>query len=133
MSITHVWFSFSGRINRSIYWLWYFLPWIVLAIVTSILDSVLGTQFETSAGPIGIISSLFGLFMIWVGLAVGAKRLHDRDRSGWWQLLYFVPILGALFLFVYLGFLKGSDGANRFGPDPLGGETDWSSDSVPAE
>lgn len=131
-SIGHVWFSFQGRIGRSTYWLFYFLPMLVLVIVANILDPVLGTLHMTDSGiPIGIIGSVFGLFSIWPLLAAGAKRCHDRDRSGWFQLIYLIPIFGGLFMFIYLGFLKGTNGANRFGPDPLGGgEHDFATDGM---
>lgn len=129
MSIGFVWFSFQGRINRSAYWLLYFLPAVVLSIVTMIIDPIAGTLYETGAGPVGLISSLFSLFLLWPALAAGAKRLHDLGHSGWWQLLYFVPILGALGLFIFLGFFRGTEGANDYGDDPLG-DSDWSSEEV---
>jgi uncharacterized membrane protein YhaH (DUF805 family) len=50
---------------------------------------------------------------------LGIKRFHDRDKSGWWLLISLVPLIGPLWLLVELGFLQGSEGANRFGPDPL--------------
>lgn len=133
MSIPYVWFSFRGRINRKAYWLLYFLPIIVLNVVASILDGVLGTLTVTEYGAYGLISLPVSIASFWPMLAAGAKRLHDREKSGWWQLLYFVPFLGALFLFVYLGFLKGTDGANRFGPDPLDQSADWSAQTAAAE
>jgi uncharacterized membrane protein YhaH (DUF805 family) len=131
-SIAHVWFSFQGRINRSTYWLFYFIPSLVLIVVSSILDPVLGTIHMTQSGfPIGLINSAVSLVLIWPWLAVGAKRCHDRDRSGWFQLIYLIPLFGALFMFIYIGFLKGTDGPNRFGPDPLGGSaTDFATDGM---
>ncbi|MEE9544269.1 MAG: DUF805 domain-containing protein [Rhodospirillales bacterium] len=58
-------------------------------------------------------------FFFWTSLAVGAKRCHDRGRSGWFQLISLIPLIGSLWLLVELGFLKGKEGENRFGPDPL--------------
>ncbi len=58
-------------------------------------------------------------FFSWTSLAVGAKRCHDRGRSGWFQLITLIPLIGSLWLFVELGLLKGKEGENRFGPDPL--------------
>ena len=130
MSLGYVWFSFEGRINRSTYWLWYFVPALVLMVALSFLDPMLGTVYMTAMGdPIGIMSTVLGIAMIWPGLAAGAKRCHDRNRSGWYQLIYLIPILGAIWMFIYLGFLKGTEGENRFGPDPLGG-TDWAPDAM---
>jgi hypothetical protein len=52
-------------------------------------------------------------------LAGQAKRWHDRDKSAWWVLVYFIPIIGWLWSFIVAGFLRGTSGYNRFGPDPL--------------
>ena len=70
------------------------------------------------------LSTMSGVGWLWCSIAIGAKRCHDRGRSGWYQLIGLIPLLGALWLFVDLGLLKGNAGENRFGPDPLGGETD---------
>ncbi len=59
------------------------------------------------------------LFIFWTSLAVGAKRCHDRGRSGWFQLISLIPFIGSLWLLVELGILKGKEGENRFGSDPL--------------
>jgi uncharacterized membrane protein YhaH (DUF805 family) len=130
MSLGYVWFSFEGRINRSTYWFWYFVPALVLVVAVGFLDPIVGTVYMTEMGdPIGIMSMVLGIAMIWPGLAAGAKRCHDRDRSGWLQLIYLIPFIGAIWMFISLGFLKGTEGENRFGPDPLGG-TDWAPDAM---
>ena len=46
---------------------------------------------------------------------VHIKRFHDRDKSGWWVLIGLIPIIGAIWLLIELGFLKGTPGPNRFG------------------
>jgi len=51
-------------------------------------------------------------------LAVAVRRLHDNDKSAWWVLLSLVPVLGSIALIVLL-CLPGTQGTNRFGPDPL--------------
>jgi uncharacterized membrane protein YhaH (DUF805 family) len=63
------------------------------------------------------LSGLFALVNLIPGLAVWIRRLHDIDRSGWWALLIFLPILGWFALFVF-ACLDGTRGANRYGPDP---------------
>jgi uncharacterized membrane protein YhaH (DUF805 family) len=67
----------------------------------------------------GAISGLVSLVLLVPSLAGGVKRAHDRDRSGWFLLLWLLPIIGWIWLFVVLGFLRGTDGPNRFGRDPL--------------
>ncbi len=128
MTITKIWFSFEGRISRSTWWMKYFLPVLGISIALNILDMILGTMWVIApADPYtgmpeqsaGILSMIFGLVSIWIGLAAGAKRLHDRNKSGWWQLLWLVPIIGWIWMFVLLGFLRGTVGPNRFGADTV--------------
>jgi uncharacterized membrane protein YhaH (DUF805 family) len=57
--------------------------------------------------------------MIWPSICIYGKRFHDRDKSAWWILISFVPIVGVIWLSVECGLLQGTDGPNRFGPDPL--------------
>lgn len=113
------WFllSFDGRITRSAYWLKFVLPYLVIAVVLGIVDAILGLQAE----GVGLLGGLFGIAAIWPSIAVGAKRCHDRGRSGWFQLILLIPVVGAIWLLVELGFLRGTMGENRFGPDPLEG------------
>ncbi|MAD39833.1 MAG: hypothetical protein CMO30_03750 [Tistrella sp.] len=67
----------------------------------------------------GLFSGLFSLAAIWPSLAIGARRCHDRGRSGWFQLIMLIPLIGWIWLLVEIGFLRGTEGPNRFGPDPL--------------
>jgi uncharacterized membrane protein YhaH (DUF805 family) len=107
----------NGRVTRFDYWVRYFLGYVGLLIVCNILDFVLGT-FHAQSG-LGLFGTLLALAAIWPGIAVSVKRCHDRDRSGWFLLWVFLPIIGAIWLLVELGFLRGTQGENRFGPDPL--------------
>ena len=130
VSLGYVWFSFEGRISRSTYWLWYFLPVLIISISVSFVDTITGTFFFIAPEkPLGLISTVVSIFFLWPMIAAGAKRLHDRDQSGWYQLIYLIPIIGAIWAFIYLGLLKGTDGDNRFGPDPLA-STDWAPDAM---
>jgi uncharacterized membrane protein YhaH (DUF805 family) len=100
--------TFSGRASRSEYWYWVLFV-IVAEIVTSIVDFVIGYQVTTT---------LFGLAVILPGLAVAFRRLHDLDRSAWWFLIAFIPIIGWIVLIIWY-CARGTVGQNRFGPDPL--------------
>lgn len=105
--------TFSGRSPRSGYWYWVLFA-ILVGIVSGILD---GAIFPFAAtGPISAITSL-ALFL--PGLAVSVRRLHDLDRTGWWVLIAFT-VIGIILLIIW-DCMKGTTGANRFGPDPLGG------------
>src|SRR3954468_14824563 len=105
--------NFSGRAARSEYWYWVLFV-VLLSIVTNIIDAVI------SSSGIGILSAIVSLALFLPGLAVGIRRLHDLDKSGWWTLLIFIPLVGAIILIVW-ACTRGTMGPNRFGPDPLGG------------
>ena len=53
--------------------------------------------------------------LAWISLAVGAKRYHDMDKSGWRQALGLIPLIGPIWVFIELGFVRGTPGPNRFG------------------
>jgi len=111
--------SFDGRINRAKFWAGIGI-FILIGIVSMILDSILGTHIAlASGGEIGIIGIIAALVSIYFAIAVYAKRWHDRDKSGWWTLIGLVPIIGGIWLLVELGILEGTRGANQYGPDPL--------------
>jgi uncharacterized membrane protein YhaH (DUF805 family) len=65
---------------------------------------------------IGVFSGIFALVALIPTVIVYIKRFHDRDKSGWWVLITLIPIIGAIWILVELGFLKGTPGLNRFGP-----------------
>ena len=111
MSLIELLFSFNGRINRAKYWL--------MVLILSIAPFIV-LLFSVTIGEVGIVLYiLYSLIAIWPGLAISAKRWHDRDKSAWWILIGLIPIIGGIWILVELGFLKGTDGENRYGPDPL--------------
>lgn len=111
-------FVIEGRARRSEYW-YFVLFSILVSIVLSLIDTALGFR-----GDFQPLSMLFSLAILVPSITVAVRRLHDRDMSGWWVLLALIPLIGALILFV-LFVMRGTDGQNRFGPDPLrGGDSD---------
>ena len=110
--------NFEGRAARSEYG-WFALFAALLGIATSILDGFLGTYTVTSSGKmIGFINSIFLLAILLPSVAVAVRRLHDTDRSGWFYLLLFIPIIGSIVLIIFF-IQQGTNGRNRFGDDPL--------------
>ncbi len=107
---------FQGRAQRSEYW-FFVLFYTLIAIALAIVDGVTGT-FSRSAG-VGLLGGIFALAMIMPSLAVGVRRLHDTDRSGWWLLIGLVPLIGVIVLIIFF-VLDSQPGANRFGPYPKG-------------
>ena len=92
--------DFSGRASRSEYW-WFFLFNFLMSTVGSIADRILlGTEPDST----GIIATLVTLGLLLPSLAVGARRLHDINKSGWWQLLWlgFILLLIPVIYLIYL-------------------------------
>jgi uncharacterized membrane protein YhaH (DUF805 family) len=163
MSWTQLLFSFKGRIQRLYFWVTSLVVGVVVGMLTSTFQFVAqsygmgeinpeGNELEPT-GPLSIALFVVALANMWINFALSVKRLHDRDRTGWWLLvLYLViivavllgvvtlslpegqrqPLEGAavgvvmassvlmLWLVIEIGFLKGTQGPNRYGPDPLG-------------
>ena len=105
---------FSGRSRRKEYWL-FFLFNFLITIALLFIDGMVGT-FDAQAG-IGLFGAIYALGILVPGIAVSVRRLHDTDRSGWWLLILFIPLIGAI---VYLVFtvLDSTPGDNRHGPNP---------------
>jgi uncharacterized membrane protein YhaH (DUF805 family) len=107
--------TFDGRIGRQSFW----IGTVVLIAVSVVLHLVLAALFGWRDAMGGPINGAVSLILLYPSLAVDVKRLHDRGKSGWWILLLLVPVLGLIWFIVECGCLKGTDGPNRFGADPL--------------
>ncbi len=141
MSIATLLFSFQGRIDRQTFWIWnccYYAMIVAFGIVANYL-------FPGSAV---LILPLFLLLVLIPDLAITAKRWHDRDKTSWWLLLNIPVIIGRMsipvvdsalaasetpvyetlisatalmcgcWILIECGFMKGTDGDNRFGKEP---------------
>jgi len=87
---------FSGRASRSEFW-WFALFTFIGGIVTAIVDSMILGYSSESFGPINII---FSVITTLPALAVGARRLHDINKSGWWQLIT-LTVIGIILLIIW--------------------------------
>ncbi|GAA4716281.1 DUF805 domain-containing protein [Isoptericola chiayiensis] len=115
--------TFSGRARRSEYWWWYLFV-LLVSIALSILVAVFGGySIDADTGmPVFEFGSALLIFAAWLlfvipNIAVTVRRLHDTDRSGFWWFIGFVPLVGWIILLVLM-VLEGTQGPNRFGPDP---------------
>ena len=112
--------TFSGRSRRSECW-WFVLFYLIVSAILQIIDRAV---FGTATGPVGgppqqvsIFAAIFSLVSLLPNLAVGARRLHDIGKSGWWLLLGLIPIIGTIILIVW--FAKDSDAeTNAYGAPP---------------
>ena len=134
--LTEKYCSFKGRASRSEFW-WFALFMLLINVAVNLVSG-----FLPSAAGNGL-SALVSLAFILPNIGVTARRLHDRNLSGWWQLAPIVPTIlllamiftmsvaeaalvlvcllaaaAGIWLFVML-ILPGTPGPNRFGPDPL--------------
>jgi uncharacterized membrane protein YhaH (DUF805 family) len=128
-------FSFKGRATRGQYWLMSLLtlPFLVGAALIDLRAAGNDPEKLSLIGP----GDWLYLVILWPFLAVSARRWHDRDKSGWWTLLIFpilfldisgssifwivivaLAVIAALWVSVENGMLRGTVGANRYGPDP---------------
>ena len=141
-------FSLSGRISRTQYWLRFFLPVFAVGFVLNLMETI-------GVGGARTVSLAFNLLMLWPGVAVLVKRIHDRNKSGALVWLLYVPLLVAIVItiiaiigsvmnggeagvlgflagslwvlvigvaiwfFIEFGCMRGTIGPNRFGPDPV--------------
>jgi uncharacterized membrane protein YhaH (DUF805 family) len=140
-------FSFRGRLNRAKYW----LAFLISAVISSVCVVTLavftnGLRMGLYGGGIAVVIAVMVIVLIVAfcsSLAIAFKRLHDRNKSGVWLLLFwlapsvlnaigqsigangagvFVALVGAaltIWGLVEIGFLKGTTGPNDYGPDPV--------------
>jgi len=138
----HLFFKFSGRINRAKFWIAALIYFVINVVLTII-------GYATDQSPVfQALNGMIGLVIFISGLAVGIKRLHDRNKSGWYLLLFYVvpgilllAAIGAyltmedgtlvagvfgiasfaigVWAFVELACLRGTVGPNAYGPDPI--------------
>jgi uncharacterized membrane protein YhaH (DUF805 family) len=103
--------DFSGRSDRVEFWMFAlcnFIIGIVFAILSKI--PILGVIVR-------IISVLYSLAILVPSLAVGTRRLHDTNRSGFFLFLALIPFVGIVVVLI-LCALEGTPGDNKYGPDP---------------
>jgi uncharacterized membrane protein YhaH (DUF805 family) len=144
MKLSATLFSFRGRLNRAAYWL------AVMTMGVAGIPIVFTIAIVTAPGAPGVgwlLALPIMLVLTWINLALAIKRLHDRDKSAWWLLLFYLAplildlvgqvlrlvghmdsagvILGltaagiTISAFVEIGCLRGTAGPNSYGPDPL--------------
>jgi uncharacterized membrane protein YhaH (DUF805 family) len=142
MSMTQLLFSFRGRLNRKPYWMTVIATMAIIVLLLLLaLSMIREHRFEFAAFTVVILLILY-IPLVWIGLAISAKRLHDRDKSAWWLLVFYllpgilssagnemgdvgfillhiISFAISVWAFVELGCLRGTPGANRYGPDPL--------------
>ena len=113
--------SFQGRIGRMRYLAYSFGMSLLTGIVLMVVMPLLGAGMAIAGGGMGIVSilTIAVLYIATIVFSVmfAKRRLNDLNRSGWWFLLFLVPVVNLL-LAIYLIFFPGTPGGNNFGPAP---------------
>jgi uncharacterized membrane protein YhaH (DUF805 family) len=100
--------DFSGRARRREYWMFVLVNFVISCVLA-------GLGYVSSA--FNVLSYVYTLAVLIPSFAVGARRLHDTGRSGWWLLIGLIPLVGVIILIVF--FCQDSDpGDNEYGPNP---------------
>ena len=94
--------DFTGRARRKEYWMF-----VLIYMIINIILAVLGMD---------VIGGIVGLALLVPSISIGTRRLHDTGRSGWWQLIYFVPLIGLIVMIIFL--TQDSHNANEYGVNP---------------
>jgi uncharacterized membrane protein YhaH (DUF805 family) len=140
--LKHLWFGFDGRANRAKWWLVNFVNVVAISVLAGVIFAVAGFSIVA-----WVILAVLYIAVLVSAVAVCIKRLHDRNKSGWWALLFigvpavlgilanllgnefismvivFVQFAVAVWALVELGILRGTVGPNQYGADPLEGRT----------
>jgi len=105
--------TFRGRAQRAEYW--YFLLFYIIGVfILVMVDAMIGT-FNENIG-IGVLSGLFVLSNIIPSIAVSVRRLHDINKTGWWYLINFIPLVGPIVFFIFTVLDSKED--NKYGVNP---------------
>ncbi|MBM0743515.1 DUF805 domain-containing protein [Phormidium sp. CLA17] len=97
---------FSGRAHRTEYWMFVLFN-LIISFGLGLIEGILGRATNTDQS---VLSAIYSLAILVPSIAVGVRRMHDTDHSGWWII---VPIANLIF-----AVTKGTEGENRFGSAP---------------
>lgn len=117
-------FQFEGRISRVTFWQYSISVAVVATFLLFVVTASIGMVMEgrSSDETMGLVVigawSLLAMPLVWITLALHAKRLHDSGRSSKLLLAALVPVIGGLWLFLACGFFEGTPGANSYGEVP---------------
>ncbi|MBM3608863.1 MAG: DUF805 domain-containing protein [Alphaproteobacteria bacterium] len=117
MDIRNYFFTWEGRVNRAKWWLGQLIL-MVAAFVVYGLGFAIALALDLPALGL-LVGVLLFLPILYAAVCLSIKRFHDRDKSGWWVCIQFVPLIGPFWYLIECGMLRGTVGPNRFGDDPL--------------
>lgn len=105
---------FSGRANRKEYWVFF----LFCVFVGTVLSNTIDLYLVNARGfGFNVTNTIFTLATLIPWIAVGVRRLHDADFSGWWLLIGLIPLFGTIASLIMLA-LPSTKGENKYGPEP---------------
>ena len=107
--------TFSGRASRPEFW-YFWLTCFLVNFIFNVIVQLVGPE-SAASNIVAIVQGLFGLAIIIPHIAVVVRRLHDTNRTGWWFLIVFIPLIGAIILLLWLASAP-TPGTNMYGPQP---------------
>jgi uncharacterized membrane protein YhaH (DUF805 family) len=117
LSIKLLYFSFSGRLSRSEFWLYGMMPYAIFSIVIATIYLPFTNISSQWTAFFSAISLILTLLLAIPSLALLVKRLHDLNKSAWWLGVLIVPVLGALYLLFITACYRGNEGGNHYGEE----------------
>jgi uncharacterized membrane protein YhaH (DUF805 family) len=112
--------DFEGRARRKEYWMFTLVNFLITMALQALTFMVAGMNPESTLGLfLSGILALYGLGILIPSLAVTVRRLHDTNRSGWWILINFIPVIGFIVMLVFL-VQDSQNGTNQYGENPKG-------------
>lgn len=103
--------TFAGRATRKQYWM-FILFYLIFYIILSVIDVAFGSYNEATG--MGLLTTVYSLLLLIPSFAVMARRLHDIGRTGWWMLLFLIPLIGPIVLIIF-AVLDSEPGENQYG------------------
>ena len=104
MDWKYLYLNFDGRIAPKDWW----IGIIIIFVVSLIISALIGNQ--------GLVQFVIAILLFIGGLSLHIKRFHNRGKSGWWVLVFFIPVIGFIWMIVEMGILEGDADANEYGP-----------------
>lgn len=116
-------FSFKGRITRLAFGISMIMTTVFGAVAAQLIALVVsnghGSREQLMTTYYILVYTLVMPVICWVSISLQVKRWHDRGKPGRMVFVNFIPVVGIIWALIELGFLRGTEGANPYGPDPL--------------
>lgn len=109
--------DFQGRSRRAEFWTFALANFVIISVLSLAMIGFGVVKEPVIGASSGMIAAAYALAVALPSLACTVRRLHDTGKTGWWSVLWFIPVAGEIVLMVMLA-MDGTRGSNRYGPDP---------------